>query len=590
MSITFNHPIDSFSSIVEEECGGKTCFDGTPLPIKIRSIVKKVLEEPSESSVDALSEIHHLISALPSDKIGRIETAFIQMLRQSQSNQSPSKRAATDAPEEAETTMKSSDAQEPPEQKMEEDSEEDISSEKRRSKRPIEEEKKEEENPVRKKARLSTQKGASLSPSSQTSQKRILGPPSYEAARKAAKLRTLLQKMDLPFVYFTGDFERFSHFTTTESLKAIQDPDLRKDVENVHKLTDHLLKICEGYPDLKESITITNVSNPTWLFPFLKHLYAISLDRSIEILKQNSVQIRTILEAIPPQESGKRHKAIKKAFLEITSLGVEVTLTLDKVFCVPEEIGLLKNLTTLCVANSPIESIPYSIQASPKLRYYMIQNQKSRVIIPYNQSSLSIQTFPQLVYISSKYGGLCELICNRILQKDLLGRSAEEANPLRQEVTAESLAKEEVSRSHLLEICSTSSKIMSYLFSKYPQNIFSYFDQMYLLQYDSAGNKTLNIKLFEKGLDSVPIGTYIKFETFSIRLRSFRGHSCLIKKVAENEFIFFDPNKGEERSFTKEALGKKISERIAPFTDRICFLNGTQYLEELRRKKIYNPN
>ncbi|MBS0635751.1 MAG: hypothetical protein JSR37_09835 [Verrucomicrobia bacterium] len=200
------------------------------------------------------------------------------------------------------------------------------------------------------------------------------------------------------------------------------------------------------------------------------------------------------------------------------------------------------------------------------------------VNIEFNQQELLKRTLPpRLETLAKRYDGLCELICNRILMKDLLGKG--DAQYLKEKLTPAKLNKDKVARSHMLHVYSLIQKIVAFLFRVYPDNIFSYRDQLRLV------NKSfINHMVLFKKLDELETGTTVKVELFTRKFLTFYGHSTLIKKVAHNEFIFFDPNDGEHHHLFKYSLAELIEKRMRLHgANDLFFVKGSCYLKRLKR-------
>ena len=99
--------------------------------------------------------------------------------------------------------------------------------------------------------------------------------------------------------------------------------------------------------------------------------------------------------------------------------------------------------------------------------------------IPFNQSDLTTRLDPNkhktLLGIKKKFNGLCELICNRILVDNSLGKGKNQ-NSIKDRVTVERLNENKITKSHLLNVYSIFRKVIAFLFRIYPDNVFSCFD------------------------------------------------------------------------------------------------------------------
>jgi hypothetical protein len=179
--------------------------------------------------------------------------------------------------------------------------------------------------------------------------------------------------------------------------------------------------------------------------------------------------------------------------------------------------------------------------------------------------------------LNYKYHGLCEIICNYVLMNRELGRGIDE-NYLKNRITVESLNEKKITNSHLLDVYSLFHKAIAYLFGIFPDNVFSFWDQWELV--DSS--RSVNNEILKKGLKNIHNGETLKLAVFSRKWFSLAGHSLLIKKIDNNEYIFFDPNQGEYRGLSFSELSNKINEQLRTHNATNIFITkGTDYLNKL---------
>lgn len=218
-------------------------------------------------------------------------------------------------------------------------------------------------------------------------------------------------------------------------------------------------------------------------------------------------------------------------------------------------------------------------------------NPNNPTTVAFNQNDLKLdpQQHQELINYTKEYGGLCDIICNRILIDDLLG--SEDLNSIKNKVTIERLNEDAKNKLHILKVYSVYFKVMGTLFGIYPDNILPFNDQWSLV--DKTINK-VNSEILIKALDQVDIGDTLKLEVFNrnnilqIFDRSLLevGHSMLIKKTSAKEFIFFDPNKGEWRKLDLSQILDKINNALSNFyCNDVVFINGKAFLEKLSLRK-----
>ncbi len=186
----------------------------------------------------------------------------------------------------------------------------------------------------------------------------------------------------------------------------------------------------------------------------------------------------------------------------------------------------------------------------------------------------------ELIGIVTKFGGLCELICNFLLKNNILTDINENHDPF-DCITLKAINMTEIKTSHLLLVYSLFHKIIAFLFKVYPDNIFSCFDQWKLVK---KANNTISVneKLFQKKLKEIKINETLKFEVFSKTLTGLEGHSMLIKKTGEETYIFFDPNEGADLNLNLNDLTEKVNSALNEYrgTD-LFFTKGSDFLKRL---------
>lgn len=218
-----------------------------------------------------------------------------------------------------------------------------------------------------------------------------------------------------------------------------------------------------------------------------------------------------------------------------------------------------------------------------------------KVEIPFNQGSFIIPEIKKLANFGDnyqtlhrlilKFDGLCEIICNKILMDNLLGKGFDK-NFLKDKLQLASLNVNCVKKNHILHIHSFFALLFAYLLSIYPDNLFSIADQWNLLIKGKEGNE-INKELLFKALAKIEDGENLKISVFKKKGLSFSGHSLLMKKVASDDYIFFDPNHGEKRGLSFEDLCEELNRLIKHLdgTD-IYFCKGSDYLRRLQDLRI----
>lgn len=203
--------------------------------------------------------------------------------------------------------------------------------------------------------------------------------------------------------------------------------------------------------------------------------------------------------------------------------------------------------------------------------------------IEFDQAYIDIEDHPKLQKVKADFNGLCELICNKVLHDDLLGKV--DSN-FYNDITPQTLEKTSILKSHLLNVHSTFQKMGAFFCGIYPNNIFSRSEQSKIVNKGSV-----NQEILSKGLDSIEPGQTLKLQVFKKTLTSFSGHATLIKKIGNDEFIFFDPNKGEFRKQTKAQIAQHINNQLSDFKGTDIYLTpATTYKQLLVDKKIWDAS
>jgi hypothetical protein len=187
-----------------------------------------------------------------------------------------------------------------------------------------------------------------------------------------------------------------------------------------------------------------------------------------------------------------------------------------------------------------------------------------------------------------RFNGLCDLICNKILIEGLMEfGDAEGFIHLKESITKESLNNPVLLSSHILDIYSLREKLAAFFFGKYADSIFCYRDQKGLVTKNAKGERVVNVSVLQKGLKNIENGSMLKVEFIRKTMFSFAGHSVLIKKIDDNNFVLFDPDKGLYRPVPVEGLDDIFNKLLAQCkASEIHMVKGSTFLERLRQKKI----
>lgn len=208
--------------------------------------------------------------------------------------------------------------------------------------------------------------------------------------------------------------------------------------------------------------------------------------------------------------------------------------------------------------------------------------------IPFHDSidiKIDSKKHQALLRHNRRFGGPCDLICNRILLDNILG-AGNDVNFLKDRITVGRINQEGILNGHFLKVYSTFKKVIGFLFRIYPDNIFSVFNQWKLVNQSRQGNsRKVNRKILSQALKNILEGESLKLEVFRRTYFAFDGHSLLFKKTLKNTYVFFNSNEGESRHLSFQGLCDKIDEQLMKHRGNDIFIfKGEDYLMRLREK------
>ena len=97
--------------------------------------------------------------------------------------------------------------------------------------------------------------------------------------------------------------------------------------------------------------------------------------------------------------------------------------------------------------------------------------------------------------------------------------------------------------------------------------------------------------MLSERLNKLEVGFYIKFFAFNSTLTSMRGHSMLIKKIAANQYSFFDPNHGEDQNLDIDDLAAQINRSTKEnHANKMVFLDAREFITsyQITKKETYD--
>jgi hypothetical protein len=183
--------------------------------------------------------------------------------------------------------------------------------------------------------------------------------------------------------------------------------------------------------------------------------------------------------------------------------------------------------------------------------------------IPFSQLEIisKASKYNRLRDIYSQHDGLCELVCNDIFNRDLLGRTRE----LKGYISPSSLSRREIIQSHIWNTFSLREKALMYL-GIFPRDV---------------TRLEMNYSDFERSFSAIP-----NHETLKVYVVTGFGcgHSLLIKKLSANRFIFFDPNRGEFRNQSLWNVYDHLLNILDEWHGNLVMIKGSDYLNRLSHK------
>ncbi len=188
-----------------------------------------------------------------------------------------------------------------------------------------------------------------------------------------------------------------------------------------------------------------------------------------------------------------------------------------------------------------------------------------------------------------RFGGLCEIICNRVLIDDLLGAKSKNPNFLKENICLSKMNQKEVKDSHIIDVYSNMAKFKALFFKKYEDNFFSSKIQSKLISETKDKKKNLNRDLIRPQLENIEVGAYIKIEVIQSSFMTLAGHSLLIKKTGidgsgKSVYSFFDPNQGEFVNLSLDKVCDHLDLQLNQWDAKdIVFLDGKKYLKKLEK-------
>jgi hypothetical protein len=207
----------------------------------------------------------------------------------------------------------------------------------------------------------------------------------------------------------------------------------------------------------------------------------------------------------------------------------------------------------------------------------------TKIISDFNIENFK-KKYPTIFKIYKTHGGLCDLICNYFtINKHTKNKLT--FNNFKDKINEFDFAKiENLSKTHILSLVTFFELIKFVLFNIIPSNIFTWNEQM------NINNNSVNKAILNSKFDEIPVGKCIKFIKFKTNFLGIptTGHSMLITKVDEDNYMFFNPDScfPEFNFFKNEELTKKIQEATLDYP-RIALIDNDDFMKRVENK-IHN--
>jgi len=230
----------------------------------------------------------------------------------------------------------------------------------------------------------------------------------------------------------------------------------------------------------------------------------------------------------------------------------------------------------------PLQKPPFSppSYAAPDLLGYLAPAPPSTIHLvlaqQFDQYSLSIpetEEFKELRNLFKSYNGICEIVGNYILISEMKrkGGGLLSVGNLSSFCLVKELNNPLVLGSHCFAVYTDSDKLILFLSND------EHSDRVFSIINKSGDITCSDFDLFGKKLKDYNVGKIFKALFYQTRGSVFfEGHSILIMKSEENQFIVFDPNAGRYLKMSFDGLCVLL-ERCSMRYNNLVVLDGDNY-------------
>lgn len=232
-----------------------------------------------------------------------------------------------------------------------------------------------------------------------------------------------------------------------------------------------------------------------------------------------------------------------------------------------------------------------------ELKKFNVELEKAtnKMFDPTNGGGTNRERYPQIFRLYERHQGLCDIVCNyfTLVKPTNLGDLAAVKNLIGNFVTPDGQFNmdkiEGLSKTHILSIVGFIELLSFVLFKIIPNNILSYSEQKNL----RTDDKGINQQILKSTLDRLPIGICVKFSGYQTNFIGIpdTGHSMLISKIDENNYLFFNPAPNEPQCdvYNANSLLNHLNS-IAKDYDRIAFIDNDAFMQRVNQNVFSSEN
>lgn len=203
------------------------------------------------------------------------------------------------------------------------------------------------------------------------------------------------------------------------------------------------------------------------------------------------------------------------------------------------------------------------------------------------QVQANMHRYGDLHNVCVRFDGLCELISNYVLERGILDRDDLDDTSLFNQISADALQTNRMDETHIHNLFSTLRLVIALLLRVYPDDMLSWGNHIKSLTKDADGQPCVRRKVLKHAMAKTENGTTMKLEIFARKGIDVAGHSMLIKKHADDNYSFFDPNEGLYTGLSEDQLMDKMDAELRRIkaTDMLL-IKGDDFLKRLEKMHL----